>query len=867
MLDVGGYKFTTARATLTMGRAAGSLLAEIVSGPCEQDGVYFLDRDGSQFHLILNYLRHGSELFVAPESASAHKTLCAEAKMLRLHEFVELLENNKPDSGRQNQGVYTSADAYFGAPIPQNEVERLQKLASLEVLDTQNTDTEFDNITRCVAAILQVPICLVSLVAEDKQWFKSKCGLAADETSRASSFCAYTLLPEGIEDATVLVVTDARHDVRFMKNPLVLGEPYIQFYAGCPLVTSEGLRMGSLCAIDRIPRDIRPGEVGLLINCAQLVVQALEEQHLSQLWEEMQGEDQQELQEKDVHWLGGYLRTQAMLDAGQSAVVLVWARPDSMDWPLFFGNKVFSELTGVQVRAPSKFPGKAEVKAPHRTEQAGESLWDHIRLKSCEFNKVMELWKMVAVAMTGKKQDTRSSSMAAAATIKHPPSGPHHDNGTCKVLLNCRFTPAELPMSETAAAVKNPRLLSTEKWPRPRGWAGDGHWFFVQMIPELIDENGKHSQLSSPMPAVPKQMDEDMPELQMRLPTGRSVSEGGGLDRDQGTSAAALAVPTKTPTPPFRDVRLVRMVGQGSFGSVYFSLWSGAAVAAKIIKTVVPKGKDVTEVAKTSVFEAILSASISHPNLVQTFKHGSRTTALSADNGGKAKELGNVHETWIVQEWCDGGTLRASCTSPRLEDKGLLEALEVFIEISRAGQYLHDIGLIHGDLTGNNVLLKSMPVPKGYVCKVCDFGLARVLEDEAKEIITQTLGTVTHMPPELLNVSEKCSLTQKADVYALGIISYQVLTAQEPFAGLSAPQVVIQVSRGKRPVLPAVVPEQMAQIFQRTLTADPVVRPTFNDLVDDYTRLFQALGGVDDGAEPPSESTYRKAETYPTGSG
>eukprot|EP00439_Symbiodinium_sp_Y106_P049395 s273_g6.t1 len=320
VLNVGGHRFTTVRSTLTTGRAAGSVLADLVSGPCDQDGSYFLDHDGTQFHFVLNFLRHGPELFVAPERLAFSRTSVAllslqlEAKAFGLADLVDLLESKKPLARAQqgHTGAYLNAEDYMGAPHPANEVERMAKLRSLNVIDTVNEDTEYDNITRAVASILQVPICLVSLVAEDKQWFKSKCGLDADETARSSSFCAYTLFPEAVEDARMLVVTDARHDIRFMKTPgcrirwPVLGEPYIQFYAGCPLVTSEGLRLGSLCAIDRIPRDVRPAEVGLLINFAHLVVQALEDNHLEKLHQELRGEDSdEEPKEEEVHWYGG----------------------------------------------------------------------------------------------------------------------------------------------------------------------------------------------------------------------------------------------------------------------------------------------------------------------------------------------------------------------------------------------------------------------------------------------------------------------------------------------------------------------------------------------------------------------------------
>jgi len=791
-----------------------------VNGPCEEDGSYFLDRDGLQFLFIMNYLRNGPETFVPPDTRTARLTLAVEAKMLRLYELADLLEKavtpmHSPLPSRLTYAL-GEGDTYFGAPIPKNEVERIAKLRSLEVLDTQNTETEYDLITRICAAIIGVPIVLVSLVAEDKQWFKSRCGLPANETPREMSFCAYTLVADSLEDAAVLIVTDARRDLRFMRNPLVLGEPYIQFYCGVPLITSEGLRMGSLCSIDNKPRDVTPKELGLQINFAYLVVQALEGTYLEGR-EEMPTllEDA-----KEEHFLGGPLREKSLKDTAQTAICLVWARPDSMEWMLLYGNQRWTDLTGVEVIPPSRFPGKAELrwKVEHSWPSVlgtGESFWDHVRMDQQDSQHVLELWKVVSAAMQGQHPETQNTGFASVVCLKAP--------CTATKYLSCRFTPAELPLGAAAAVVKNYGLTGhSEKWPRPKGFAAEGHWFFVQMQAE---ENILPEQPEEPPPMPRSQTD----------PTSEPLRLSCFRDDDEPLNR-------KPPTPPFQDVRLVRLVGQGSFGCVYFSLWSGAAVACKVIKTLIPKKTTLEDVKSGPRLEAILSERISHPNLVQTFKHGERV-----NENVKMRKSQQIYETWIVQEWCDRGTLHGSCKEPRLESEGLLEALEILIEICRAGLYLHDIGLIHGDLTSNNVLLKSMPVAKGFVCKVCDFGLARVLEgDDDDEIRTNSLGTLSHMPPEVMTSIENAARTKKTDVYSLGIIAFTVLTAKQPFTGLTAPQVVIQVSRGKRPVLPDSLPAELLSAYQSILLEAPEERPTFGELVDAFSKIYKDLGGEDD---------------------
>lgn len=153
---------------------------------------------------------------------------------------------------------------------PWNERERLAKLRSYGVLDTE-TEASFDRITRIVADSIGVPISLVSLIDEDRQWFKSRHGLEAAETPRDVAFCAHSIHGEDI-----FVVPNATEDDRFRDNPLVTGDPNIRFYAGAPLVTPDGFKIGTLCAIDRQPRELSADHRQLLEDLASLVVDELE---------------------------------------------------------------------------------------------------------------------------------------------------------------------------------------------------------------------------------------------------------------------------------------------------------------------------------------------------------------------------------------------------------------------------------------------------------------------------------------------------------------------------------------------------------------------------------------------------------------
>ncbi|MDY6946783.1 MAG: sensor domain-containing phosphodiesterase [Pseudomonadota bacterium] len=151
-----------------------------------------------------------------------------------------------------------------------DESARLQALDSYAILDTP-PEVIFDELARMAAMICETPIALVSLVDGQRQWFKAHIGLDATETPRDISFCVHAI--QGIE---VFVVPDAQKDLRFSQNPLVTGPPSIGFYAGAPLITSEGAALGTLCVIDRRPRELSSDQIEALRLLSRHVVAQLE---------------------------------------------------------------------------------------------------------------------------------------------------------------------------------------------------------------------------------------------------------------------------------------------------------------------------------------------------------------------------------------------------------------------------------------------------------------------------------------------------------------------------------------------------------------------------------------------------------------
>lgn len=156
-------------------------------------------------------------------------------------------------------------------PKPKDEDKRLQALRALLILDTP-PEERFNRITQFAAFEFDMPIALVILVDDERQWCKSAAGIEFCSSSRDISFCGHTILQDEI-----MVVEDATQDKRFFDNPLVLGEPHIRFYAGAQLTLPTGEKVGSFCIIDRKPRTLDESDLKILSTLRQMVVSELME--------------------------------------------------------------------------------------------------------------------------------------------------------------------------------------------------------------------------------------------------------------------------------------------------------------------------------------------------------------------------------------------------------------------------------------------------------------------------------------------------------------------------------------------------------------------------------------------------------------
>jgi GAF domain-containing protein len=166
--------------------------------------------------------------------------------------------------------VGISLEVVMAAAPPSIEAARIAALNRYAILDTE-PEQSFDDLVTLAAHICKTPMAMLSLVDEHRQWFKSKVGVQVRETPREVSICTHA-----IQQDDLFVVPDTWQDPRFRDNPLVVGEPRVRFYAGAPLINEDGFALGTLCVVDREPRELDEDQKNALLSLRRLALAQME---------------------------------------------------------------------------------------------------------------------------------------------------------------------------------------------------------------------------------------------------------------------------------------------------------------------------------------------------------------------------------------------------------------------------------------------------------------------------------------------------------------------------------------------------------------------------------------------------------------
>lgn len=652
----------------------------------------------------------------------------------------------------------------------EGESDRETIMRSLGLIDTE-PEGRFDRITALMANLFGTPVSLITLITEDRVWFKSKVGPFGACVSRDGSWCNYIEIPPSAE---VLITEDASVDARFSNNPYVAGAPYIRFYAGAPLVGRAGVRYGTLCVVDLVARTYPAEFYALLANMAELVVQELErDSHILC-----------DLIENRMEFTQQSERVRRAVSVATDGVALVDTRTPA--WPLLYANDAFGKSagTGAEQAAQAGFwdqfelvPGKdgglgmADV---HSAVARGDAIELDVRCRASGVPLRVVLRPASTDQLTpGKPVGVPNWCISEVV---------HGDAGSPAGQLGVDLPPVDVDaVSELASC-----------------------FWLVQVVPALTA-------------AAPRAGSLDL--VQTPSPVQR---------RARRSDEAPCAFGSRPPPPALDGLRLGPLIGSGAFGKTYRARWRNKKlVAVKIVDLARPARMSQQE---DPVAEAHLSRDLKHPNIVETYDY-----ALDEES-----EL-----LWIVMQHCTRGTLMDAVERGWLREARELTAppdvraiLRALRDVAAGMAYLHAQGVLHCDLTGNNVLLDAGEGGGPLVVRVCDFGLAcRAAEGDAA-ILTKTFGTVSHMPPELLNDG---LLTPAADVWAFGVLAWELFAGERAHVGRRPASVVFAIISGRGALEPpAAAPPAYQELLRDCMHMDHQRRPTFAAVLERVEGMLRA---------------------------
>eukprot|EP00877_Chromochloris_zofingiensis_P004213 jgi/Chrzof1/13793/Cz08g12190.t1 len=380
-----------------------------------------------------------------------------------------------------------------------------------------------------------------------------------------------------------------------------------------------------------------------------------------------------------------------------------------------------------------------------------------------------------------------------------------------------------------------------------------------------------------------------------------SGNSGGGSGSGERTAAGSGIPPSlqvllsqsrRSQGSVLKELELGPLIGKGSYGRVHKGRWKAATVAVKIIEH--KEGPQSSHGNNVDVrTEALLATSMAHPNVVQTYhietfpvndhdplpckklvpedeRVDDEAAESSGDeehsNSGSQAARAEILETWMILEYCERGSLDRAVSAGRFvrrdnQQPEMIGIYKALLDIISGLDYLHSRGVVHGDLKSGNVLLKGTSSDsRGFICKLGDFGLSRVLDLDATHISTRTYGTICYMPKELLAEGK---MTTAADIYSLGLMMWELYTGQRLFdESISLGQVFYMIVYQKwRPVVPDTCPAGFAAVMAQCWEEDAEVRPSASQVLRDLQRLYNQEKKTEKALKKAAASISNSAAT------
>mmetsp|Transcript_35206 Transcript_35206/g.78353 ORF Transcript_35206/g.78353 Transcript_35206/m.78353 type:complete len:865 (-) Transcript_35206:387-2981(-) len=737
---------------------------------------------------------------------------------------------------------------YLGPPRPPCEDERLKTTKALERIDTEE-DPEITSILKLASSIFKAPATLCALFDEKRVYITEEDGSVIPRGTFPWrwTLCGWSL---AFKNPQILVIPDTHQDQRFAHNIKVTVSPGVRFYCGAPLIASNGHRLGTLCFADVKPRSFDAGSCMIMNNLSELVVRQLEKNIVLKA----KTMDNQQLQ-------AAYGCLQRTMDAFEHCVALIDTSSEA-GWKIMYTNAAFTKLTGVE-----------------RDKVLNQSLGQVFQSVDGATLPTQLLLGAVAKNRSG---DVRKARLLNAATVK---------------VFTLRFRPASKEaLDDSTMAIGIPSFLPVAD----QGNNSQKYYFMTvdlansgnprSSISSTISSRFSSSYLSSTYSSSPDELEGlEMGHLLGKGTFGsvyygtwfgtpvavkivqtdmKDVKTAGGASLE-----AVLSLQLRHPTIVSTLKCAVRKLGGGIMSGSVLKDVRDSVSSQQYVKADKQQGTSIADVGSPIPEDGILESHDHAPanNNAQGWAvidyqssdmeevsggfasaphKSSEGHATSGDMFKSSPDLQDEgpawNETWMIMEYADKGCLqdaidrgwllhKRSC----LEGTPSMEAVTATaLEIASALRYLHTNDVVHGDLSGWNIMLCSAGATatvgnRGFVAKVADFGLSRCLD--VSKITTRNYGTLTHQPPETL---VNGIVSKATDVYSYGVLLWQMYTGSRPWSGLTHAQIIMQVAnKGAHLKWTDGVPAWYRDLADSCMHHDADQRPDFDGVIQTLERV------------------------------